>query len=476
MKTITGFMGDGWSAPVGQPLLVLDKYCGDPIAEIYETTPDEVEVLIGRAASAFAGPALALEERVGILRRTAEGLMVRKAVLTDIICAESGQTLLEAAKEVDRAVLTLRITAEEASRVEDTMVPIAGMAGGTGKLGYIRRHPLGVVCAITAFNSPLNTPVHKIAPALAAGNAVVLKAPTMTPIASAILCEVFAEAGLPSGWLVSVTGSGRTVGQQILTDPRPAFYHFTGSTEIGRHISQAIGLRQSSLELGSIAATLVDAGVDVEAVAADIVRASFAKAGQVCTSTQIVLAERSVYFDVLEAVSAGAVGMVAGDPRDAATSMGPMIAQAEASRVERWVGAAQATGALIHCGGERDGSVMGATVLSQVCLSNDLIRREVFGPVVSILPVDDLAQGAALFNALPYGLAVGVFTNDLKRAFAASETLRAGTVHVNSASSSRLDAMPFGGVLESGHGKEGPRYAIEEMTEERLILWHGVLP
>lgn len=476
MKTITGFMGDGWSAPVGQPVPVLDKYSGNPIAEMFETPPDEVETLIGRAASTFAGPPLALAERVGILRRTADGLLARKAVLTDIICAESGQTLAEAAKEVDRAALTLRITAEEASRVEDTMVPIAGMAGGTGKLGYLRRHPLGVVCAITAFNSPLNTPVHKIAPALAAGNAVVLKAPAMTPVASAILCEVFAEAGLPPGWLVSVTGSGRTVGQQILTDPRPAFYHFTGSTEIGRHISQTIGLRQSSLELGSIAATLVDVGVDVAAVAADIVRASFAKAGQVCTSTQIVLAERSVYSDILEAVTAAAADMVAGDPRDEATRIGPMIAQAEAARVARWVSAAQASGAQIHCGGEHDGSVMGATVISEVSPEDELIRHEVFGPVVSILPVDDLAEGGAFFNALPYGLAVGVFTNDLKRAFAASETLRAGTVHVNSASSSRLDSMPFGGVMESGHGKEGPRYAIEEMTEERLILWHGVLP
>ncbi len=474
MEIITAFTGDGWIEPGDQPIPVLDKYSGACIAELHESSPEVVERLIGRACAAFAGPPIPLADRIAILDRTARGVEARSDELTDVICAESGQTLTEARKEVERAARTLRTTAMEAVRIEEHMVPVRGMPGGAGKLGYMRRHPMGLVCAITAFNSPLNTPVHKIAPALAAGNAVLLKAPAMTPVASSILCEVFAEAGLPPGWLVSVTGGGRTVGEQILSDPRPAFYHFTGSTEIGRHIAHTIGLRRSSLELGSIAATLVDEGVDVDAVASDIVRGSFAKAGQVCTSTQIVLAHRAVYDDILDAVAERAATMAAGDPREPSTRIGPMISDAEATRVECWVSAAVNGGARQHCGGERDGPVVAATVLSGVRPDDELIRCEVFGPVVSVLPVRDLGEAARFYNALPYGLAVGVFTNDLHRAFAASETLRAGTIHVNSASSSRLDAMPFGGVRESGHGKEGPRYAIEEMTEERLVLWHGV--
>jgi succinate-semialdehyde dehydrogenase/glutarate-semialdehyde dehydrogenase len=474
VKRVTSFLDNAWSAPEGAPQPVADKYSGAEIAAFHETTPEQVERVIAHAQAAFDGPPIAIADRVDILRRVATGIESRADALRDVICAESGQTLAEAAKEVERAALTLRVTAEEATRLHETMVPVGGMPGGAGKLGYLRRKPLGVVVAITAFNSPLNTPVHKIAPALAAGNSVVLKAPSLTPVASTILCDLFAQAGLPPGWLGTVVGAGRTVGEQLLTDPRPAFYHFTGSTEVGAHIARSIGLRRSSLELGSIAATLVAADADLEAVAADIARAGFAKAGQVCTSTQIVYAERAVASDLTALLADRAQALPAGDPRDARIRVGPMISQAEAIRVEDWIRDAALAGADILVGGRRQGSVVEPTVLTNVPDDHRLIRSEVFGPVVTVIPVSDLSEAIAHFNALPYGLAVGVFTNDLQKAFLASERLRAGTVHINSASSSRLDAMPFGGVRESGHGKEGPRYAIEEMTEERLILWHGV--
>lgn len=474
MKTITSFLGDAWCPAEGAPQPVIDKYDGTPIAELYETPPELVDAIISRAEAAFLGPPIPVLERVDILHRVALGLEAQRDELRDIICAESGQTLTEAAKEVDRAALTLRITAEEATRLQDTMVPVGGMPGGAGKIGYMRRKPLGVVVAITAFNSPLNTPVHKIAPALAAGNSIVLKAPSVTPISTTILCDLFAEAGLPPGWLTSVVGAGRTVGEQLLTDPRPAFYHFTGSTAVGEHIARSIGLRRSSLELGSIAATLVAADADVAQASTDIARASFAKAGQVCTSTQIVYAERSLADELTARIIDATHALPAGDPRAADTKIGPMISEAEAMRVETWIKDAEAAGAKRHIGGERTGSVVTPAVMTDVSDSQRLIREEVFGPVVSVLPVDDLREAVTHFNGLPYGLAVGVFTKDLGKAFHASENLRAGTVHINSASSSRLDAMPFGGVRESGHGKEGPRYAIEEMTEERLTLWHGV--
>ena len=474
MKQITAFLGDDWAAPSGRPIPVLDKFSNEPIAELFETSPEKVDEAIARAQSAFAGPPLPLHKQVEILRHVALGIEARAAELRDIICAESGQTLAEAAKEVERAALTLRITAEEATRLHEEMVPVGGMPGGAGKLGYLRRKPLGLVVAITAFNSPLNTPIHKIAPALAAGNSIVLKAPSLTPVSTTILCTLFAEAGLPPGWLTSVVGGGRTVGEQLLTDPRPAFYHFTGSTQIGAHIAQTIGLRQSSLELGSIAATLVAADADPSAVSADIVRAGFAKAGQVCTSTQIVYVERAIAEDLTARIVGLAKTMPAGDPRLPETKVGPMISEAEARRVEDWIDEARTTGAKILCGGTRDGSVVAPAVAIDAPDDAKLIQKELFGPVITVRVVEDLCDAVSHYNALPYGLAVGVFTKELDKAFYAAENLRAGTVHINSASSSRLDAMPFGGVRDSGHGKEGPRYAIDEMTEQRFILWHGV--
>ncbi len=474
MKPVTSFLNNSWTPAEGPPQAVIDKFTGAQIAAFHETSPERVSDVIASAEAAFAGPPIPVAERVRILGLVATGIESHADELRDIICAESGQTLTEAAKEVERAALTLRITAEEATRLHEDMVPIEGMPGGAGKLGYLRRKPLGVVVAITAFNSPLNTPVHKIAPALAAGNSIVLKAPSLTPASTTILCDLFAEAGLPPGWLGSVVGAGRTVGEQLLTDPRPAFYHFTGSTDVGAHIARTIGLRPSSLELGSIAATLVAADANLDVVSADITRAGFAKAGQVCTSTQIVYAERAIADDLTARLADLAQALPSGDPRASDTKVGPMISEAEAIRVEGWIKDAQSAGATLHAGGTRTGTVVAPTVLSNVPADHDLIREEVFGPVVSVIAVEALRDAVAHYNALPYGLAVGVFTNDLQKAFHASENLRAGTVHLNSASSSRLDAMPFGGVRESGHGKEGPRYAIEEMTEQRLVLWHGV--
>ncbi len=474
MRKLTSFSNNEWDDPAGASLPVLDKYSGEQIAEFYETSASRISNITIRAQETFHTSKIAVADRVSILLRTADGLNSRRSELIDVVVAECGQTLNEAEKEVDRAILTLKVTAEEVKRIQDVMVPVEGMPGGEGKLGYLRRHPIGVVCAITAYNSPLNTPVHKIAPALAAGNAVVIKPPSVTPISTAILCDVFAEAGLPGGWLSYVVGSGRSVGAQLLQDKRFSFYHFTGSSAVGEQIAKSIGLRQSSLELGSIAATIVCADADIPKASADIVRASFAKAGQVCTSTQIVYAEKRIYRLLLEEVVRLAEDMRAGDPRSKDINIGPMISEEDAKRVESWKDEAISNGAKCHLNGERKGSVLQPTILSDVPELSKLICDEVFGPVVSVVQVADVDEAIRAYNSNPYGLAAGVFTNDLSKAFYVTENLRAGTVHVNSASSSRLDPMPFGGVQFSGHGKEGPKYAIEEMTEQRLCLWHGV--
>jgi succinate-semialdehyde dehydrogenase/glutarate-semialdehyde dehydrogenase len=473
MRRITSFVEGQWLRGTGPHTVVRDKYTDEPIAELVASTSEDVDAAVTSALRAFEGRRIPIADRVTILKRVASGIAARAKELAGAITDEAGATISEAAKEVERAVITLELTAEEATRLSSETVPLEG-SGGTSKFAYLVRHPLGVVCAITAFNSPLNTPLHKIAPALAAGNSVVIKPPTSTPICCAILCDIFTECGLPPGWLNLVTGRGATVGEQLLTDPRIAFYHFTGSTEVGRRVAAQCGLRQSSLELGSIAATIVCADADISAAIKDITRAGYAKAGQVCTSTQLVLAETSACEAVRDGLVTAVRALTYGNPKLEATKVGPLIAVDEAKRVCTWMDEAVGAGADRLVGGSRDGAVVAPALFANVPDDARLIRREVFGPAVSLVEVPSLVEAVAHYNSSPYGLSVGVFTGDIGRAFHAVHNLRSGTIHINAASSSRLDAMPFGGVKESGRGKEGPKYAMEEMTERRLVVWHGV--
>lgn len=474
MRSITSFIDGEWTGAAGGATAVADKFDGTVIARLHKASASQAGAAVEAARRAFDGGEIALGERIAILQRSAAGLAARRDEFVDAVVGECGQTVREARREVDRAIHTFHLTAQEAARIDGELVPVEGMVGGGGKFAYMRRFPLGVVCAITAFNSPLNTPVHKIAPALAAGNAVVFKPPTATPLSGAMLCDVMAEAGLPPGWLNYVAGDGGRVGSSLLGDPRVDFYHFTGSTAVGRLIAGSIGMRRSALELGSIAATIVAGDSDMEAAGRDIARAAFAKAGQVCTSTQIVYVERRFEQRMTEALVAATGRLSHGDPRREETDVGPLIAEREARRVEQWIGLACEDGARCLIGGRRQGSVLSPAVLAAVGEDAAVRRKEVFGPVVSIVAVDSSDEAIERFNREPYGLSVGFFTRDIERAFAAARRLRAGTVHLNGASSGRLDAMPFGGVKDSGHGKEGPKYAIAEMTEQRLTVWHGV--
>lgn len=448
---------------------VVDKFDGSLLAEVAEASAQDVDEAIRVTEAAFGKGAPPPVERARILSRTAELIAERKAAFTQAIVAETGFTVADAGGEIDRTVVTLKLCAEEATRLVGDTVSFAATAGQHERIGFTMRFPLGIVCAITPFNSPLNTVVHKIGPALAAGNAVILKPSGFTPLTAALLCEALLDAGLPEGLLALLHGLDPKVGELLLDAQQIGFYSFTGSTRVGRIIQQKAGLRRTQLELGSIASTLVCADADLDRALPRIANATFRKAGQVCTSIQRLYVEDAVVGEVTERLVEAARAMPAGDPRDPRTRVGPMISEESAKRAESWIGEAVQAQARLLTGGTRDRSVLEPTVLSDVGRGLKVLEQEVFAPLISVLPFSSLDEAVAHANGTPFGLAAGIFTRDIDRAIRAARHLRFGSVHINETSSSRGDAMPFGGVKDSGYGHEGPRYAIREVTEERLV-------
>ena len=448
---------------------VPDRFTGEPVAHVARASRDQVDAAVAAARRAFESGPLDPRQRYEILLGAARGVEERRDRIIETIVAESGFTVSDGAAEVTRCVETLTLSAEESKRITGEMIPIEAAPGQSKRMGYTIRVPVGVVCAITPFNSPLNTVAHKVGPALAAGNAVVLKPASYTPLTAGLLAEALVDAGLPAGYLNLVHGPGAELGAWLLENPYVDFYTFTGSTEVGRAIRQAVGLRRTSLELGSISATIVCEDADLDDAVPKCIGASFRKAGQVCTSVQRLYVHREVLEDFLRRLGTALEQAKSGDPRDPDTLVGPMIEESEAVRAQEWIREAVDAGARIVLGGERDGAVLPPTVLSDVSADMRVMCEEIFAPVISVVPYDDLGAAIEAVNATPYGLAAGIFTRDLSRAIDASHKLRVGGVHVNQTSSSRVDLMPYGGVKASGHGLEGPRYAALEMTEQRLV-------
>ncbi|SHH66072.1 succinate-semialdehyde dehydrogenase / glutarate-semialdehyde dehydrogenase [Pollutimonas bauzanensis] len=411
-------------------------------------------------------------ERGVALREAGRLLEKHRARFVGAMVAEAGFVVSDANGEVDRAIITLNLSAEEATRLTGDMVPFAASPGAHNRIGFTMRFPIGVVCAITPFNSPLNTVLHKVAPAYAAGNSVVLKPSAYTPLTAALLAEVLLEAGMPPAFLAVLQGEGDTVGTWLLQEQDVAFYTFTGSTRVGRIIQQSAGLRRTQMELGSIASTIVCAGTDLDRAIPKIANATFRKAGQVCTSVQRLYVERRIAGEVAERLVECAGGLAAGDPRDPATRIGPLITEAAAIRAESWLRDARAQGAKVLCGGRREQSVLTPAVLVDVPDEGDVWCREAFAPLASIRPFDDFDEAIAGANSTPFGLSAGVFSKDIDQCLKAARSLRFGTIQINETSSARSDVMPFGGVKDSGFGKEGPWHAMREMTEERLITFN----
>jgi succinate-semialdehyde dehydrogenase/glutarate-semialdehyde dehydrogenase len=459
--------GEWTTGPATVP--VYDKFTGAHIGDADRASREQVSRAVEAARRSFETHRLEPYDRYRLLMRVSELIEARRGDFVRTIVSEAGFPVIDAANEVSRAVQTFVISAEEAKRLAGEVVPIEAAPGQAHRMAFTIRVPRGVVCAITSFNSPLNMVAHKIAPALASGNTVVIKPSQLTPFSAALLCELLLDAGLPPAHANLVQGPGSELGPWLAEHPAIRFYTFTGSTEVGRGLRQSIGLRPVALELGSIAATIVCDDADLERAAPRCANSAFRRAGQACTSTQKLLVAEAVFDRFLERLVDATRKLPAGDPRDEATVVGPMIGEAEARRAEAWIREAVAAGARVVEGGTRAGALLQPTILTEVPPAMRVVCEEIFAPVVSVMPFRSLDDAIAVANDTPYGLAAGLFTRDITRALQASRRLHVGLVHINEASSSRVDLIPFAGVKDSGLGREGPKYAMQEMTEERLI-------
>jgi acyl-CoA reductase-like NAD-dependent aldehyde dehydrogenase len=466
MRTEGLWIGGEERAGIGVRQVVV-PFDGAPFAQVAEA--GEREVLDAVAAAVRAGSAMremTRGQRSEILRRTRELLLAAREEFAVIIASESGKPLREARVEVDRGASTLLFSAEEANRLAGEEVPMDAAANGAGKMAMVVREPMGVIAAITPFNFPLNLSLHKIGPALAGGNTVVHKPASATPVTALRLARLFAEAGLPAGALNVIPGPGAVIGPALVGHPDVAMATFTGSAAVGLELRARAGLKRLTLELGSNSAVIVAEDADVEDAARRCALGAFAHSGQVCISVQRVFVEAGVAGRFGEALTAAAEGLRVGHPLDAATEVSSLINGAEAERVAAWIG--EAGGAVRRSGL----ATLRPTVLREVDERRAVFAEEAFGPVVSVNRYTDLEDAIGRVNASVYGLQAGIFTRDLARAFGAARRVRVGGFLINDVPQFRADQMPYGGVKQSGTGREGPRYAIEEMTERKLICWN----
>lgn len=460
--------GESWDS--GAYLTVTDKASGTPWATICQARLEEVDAAITAAVRACAETPLTATQRYELLMKAASLIHARRGDLALTMAYEAGKPLRDALAEVDRAADTFICSAEEAKRIHGEMVPLDATPGSENRLAFTLRVPVGVVCAITPFNFPINMVAHKVAPALAAGNAVVLKPASYTPIVAAKLCAILAEAGLPPGWLNMVVGPGDSVGRALVADPRVNFYTFTGSVPVGESLKRAIGLRRCTLELGSNAAVIVHEDADTANAAMQCALKGFSYSGQVCLSVQRILVHRAVAAEFTAKLVSVAESLRVGDPKELTTDIGPMISEGEARRAKSWIEEAVAGGAKLLSGGQCEGPFLTPTVLANVQPQMRVVCQETFAPIVTVQTYETLDEAFRLANDSLYGLQAGIFTSSLAVAMAAARSMHVGGVMINDTSFYRAGQMPYGGVKQSGMGREGPRYAIEEMTELRLVV------
>lgn len=457
-----------WTDGAGDEIVVLDKYHQTPFAVAAGADRAQLQQMIEAAQAAYRRGAPSAYERGAILGRASALLEERSEEFVKIMQAEAGFTRSDATGELRRAIQTLRLSGEEARRLSGDVLPFSGAPQQEGRFAFTLRVPLGIVAAITPFNSPVNTVLHKIAPAFAAGNAIILKPSTTTPVTACRLGELLIEAGMPAGFL-SILHGNREVVSELLADQRIRFFAFTGSTEVGKTIQHSAGLRRTQMELGSIAFTILCDDANLDSALPKVINAGYRKAGQVCTSIQILLVQRRIMDEVRRLLTAKVDALKFGNPHLDDMFVGPLISEKDAIRVENWIEEAISMGAGRLAGGPRQGTVIPPTLLEGISDEMRVGCSEVFGPVVCLAPFDALDEAIDRVNSTPYGLASGIFTNRLLDALTAAQRLEVGGVHINETCSSRVDLMPYGGSKDSGFGREGPRYAIHEMTEERVV-------
>ncbi|WP_181347520.1 aldehyde dehydrogenase family protein [Thalassobacillus sp. CUG 92003] len=443
-----------------------------PIAAVPSASKEDMLQAIQKADNAYQTTQVwPTHERMTILNKAADYIQRHSEYYAETIASEASKTINEARGEVKRTIQTIQISAEEARRINGETINFDQNEGSENRVGYSYRFPIGVVGAITPFNDPLNLVAHKVGPAIAAGNAIVLKPASVTPLSALLLAEAFDHAGLPEGFLSVVTGSGREIGETLVTHPDVKMISFTGGPNAGDHIARQAGPKKINMELGSNSPVIVLNDADLHDAVQSCVSGGFAAAGQNCIGVQRIYVEKDSYKKFLDTFLNRTEELNVGDKMDELTDMGPLINEQEAKRVEEWVNEAVAGGATVQIGGKREGTYYYPTVLTDVPDDAKIAKEEIFGPVVLIYSVDDIYQAVERSNDVDYGLHAGVFTSNINHAFYAVKSLNVGGVMVNDSSDYRIDAMPFGGVKGSGIGREGVRSAIEAMTEEKVVCF-----
>lgn len=467
---IPQLIGGAWVA-AAETYDVIDPYRGVVVGRAPRSGPQDLDAALVAAVNAKAVmAAMPGFERANLLRRASQLLVERAETIAEVMSRETGKAIKDARGEVVRSQDTLQLSAEEAVRIAGEQVPVDGSPMGAGKLAFLLRFPVGVIAGITPFNAPFNLACHKIAPALAAGNAIVLKAPPQCPGVIHEIARIFVDAGTPPGAINVLYGD--IVGPLLVRDPRVDFISFTGSPGAGAAIKAASGLRRVALELGGDGPTIVAADASVEDSAPVCGRNAMRLAGQSCISVQNVYVHDSLYEAFVKRLVAEVKALKVGDPLDPATDVGTLIDEAAARRVETWVKEAVSQGATLLAGGRRTGAQLEPTVLVDVQPAMKVVCDEVFGPVVSIQRFTDIDDVFRRISSSRFGLQCGLFTKSLDLAMRAVRSLRTGGVILNGSSTWRTDQLAYGGIKDSGIGREGPKYAIREMTDERLVVFN----
>jgi len=465
------YIAGAWRGETGQSHTQADSRSGAPFSRTWLARPGDVDdALAAAAAAAPAVEAAPRHERARWLDGAADALQARAEAVARLLVAECAKPLATSRQEVARSVETLRASAMEAMRLAGEVVPMDASVRGEGKLGFAVQVPVGVVAAITPFNAPLNLLCHKLGPALAAGNALVVKPDPRAASCAAELLDILDGLGLPAG-AVNMVHGGREAGEQLVVDARVDLVSFTGGRQAAHRIVGLAGLKRVLLELGGNAGNIVCADADLDLASRELARGAFTHAGQSCIGVQRIYVEQAAYDAFMERFLSEVRGLAVGDPGDAATEVGPMIDAAAAERLLGWIGEAVGQGAVVHCGGQARGPLLEPTVIGGVSRAMRVVCEEAFGPVVTVAQVPDLETAVAAVNDSRYGLQAGVFTASLANSLYCARRLKVGGVVVNGTSNYRVDHQPYGGVKESGVGREGPAYAVRAMSETRMVVF-----
>jgi len=452
---------------------LLSPYSQEKIADIAIANKIQTQNAIQVAYDAKEVMAkMPAHQRAAILEKVSQLLEENLEEAARVIALESAKPLIFAKAEVIRTIETYKFASEEAKRIHGETIPFDAAVGGVGKIGYTIRNPIGVIGAITPFNFPMNLVAHKVGPAIAAGNTVVLKPASQTPLSAFYIADLFKKAGLPDGVLNVVTGPGRVVGDAIVESDLVSMVTFTGSSSVGIALRAKAGLKKTTLELGSNAALIIDEDIDVTKAIDRCLMGAFSNQGQVCISLQRIYVHEKIYDEFVSQFAKSASELKLGDPLDPETYVSSLISSNDLDRALSWIEEAKAQGATIATGGKTVGNILEPTVILDVTSNMKVSCNEVFAPIVSICKVSSVEEAIDAVNDSRYGLQAGIYTNSVVNALKAADDLHVGGVVINDVPTFRVDQMPYGGVKESGTGREGLKYAIEEMTEMKLVIWH----